>query len=140
MYNMQTHRDSLLIDVRWYGEYWREYPIAEHFTLGEAACSDGSPTIKLHPAAILLVSAIRREFGITRINSWYRTPGFNRSINGSEFSKHLYGMAIDVRCDRVTPETVASFADELGAGGVGIYDSFTHVDIAGQNRRWDNRT
>jgi len=40
----------------------------------------------------------------------------------------------------VPANTVADFAETLGVGGIGRYDTFTHVDVWGWNRRWDNRS
>jgi uncharacterized protein YcbK (DUF882 family) len=44
-------------------------------------------------------------------------------------------MAADVRCHGKSPAEVAAIATELGAGGVGTYSTFCHVDV-GPVRRW----
>jgi len=49
----------------------------------------------------------------------------------------MYGLAADVKVQGKTPSDVADWADRHGFGGVGRYESFTHLDVFGQDRRWD---
>ena len=48
-------------------------------------------------------------------------------------------MAADVKVHGKTPDEVATWAEAMAWGGVGRYNSFTHLDVFGVNRRWDNR-
>jgi len=46
----------------------------------------------------------------------------------------------------MTPDEVATLIERLMAeevlnsGGVGRYNTFTHIDLRGRNARWDNTT
>jgi len=110
-------------------------PVGKWFRASEFACKDGTEEILIHPQLVQLLDAIREKVGPVSINSAYRTKTYNVKIGGAPKSKHVLGMAADIRCATKTPAEVAEIAAELGAGGVGIYSSFTHVDV-GPVRRW----
>lgn len=70
------------------------------------------------------------------INSGYRCPAYNRrsqssgqGVSGAMWSQHMLGKAADITVPHYTPEEVARFAKELGFSFIGIYDTFTHVDV-----------
>jgi uncharacterized protein YcbK (DUF882 family) len=90
---------------------------------------------------------IRDHFGKPIwVNSGYRSPAYNASINGAPKSKHKLGQACDFTVEGLTPNEVADELEILmkeGAitnGGLGRYDTFTHYDIRRTKARWDNRT
>ncbi len=76
-------------------------------------------------------------------NSAYRCPRHNQTIGGVKTSQHLKGKAVDINIKGIEPTEVADLVEDLmkaGAitkGGVGRYNSFTHVDIRGNNARWN---
>ena len=73
------------------------------------------------------------------INSAYRDPQYNKKIGGAPASKHLLGMAYDVRItDKVTREDIHKFAKIAGFTGFGDYKTFVHIDT-GPKRYWDHR-
>ena len=45
-------------------------------------------------------------------------------------------MAIDVVPMQASLEDLLSVANTLAIGGIGIYESFIHLDVYGDNRRW----
>ena len=53
--------------------------------------------------------------------------------------QHLYGMAADIKVSEVTPKKVADYEETLlqGTGGIGIYDTFTHIDVRTTKARWN---
>lgn len=68
--------------------------------------------------------------------SGYRTPERNRTLEGAaRRSMHIFGRAADFTIPGFTPSQVGAMAAILGAGGVGLYDRFTHVDT-GRPRAW----
>jgi uncharacterized protein YcbK (DUF882 family) len=76
------------------------------------------------------------------INSGCRCPEHNRTVGGSPHSQHLRGKAADIVVQGYRPEQVASMASamrEFVEGGIGIYDTFTHVDVRRGSSRWDFR-
>lgn len=72
------------------------------------------------------------------INSGYRTPAFNASLEGAaKDSMHVQARAADIKIPGVETEQIAKLAKAIGVGGVGIYPAkeFIHVDI-GKVRSW----
>lgn len=130
----QKELDAHLYDAR------KDSLDAEFFNANEFKCHDGTPIFLLHPILLEWLDELRREFGPTRINSGFRTGAYNEKIGGSSNSRHRYGLAADVDCVEVTdPESVASWAERKGFGGIGRYNTFTHLDVWGEDRRWNNR-
>jgi len=113
-------------------------PVSEHFALGEFQSHDGTDILLLHPWLVDACAEVRAHFGRPcRINSGFRTNAHNADIGGASQSKHLLGMAADLDVDGVTPDEVADFAARvLQVGGLGRYDTFTHIDVFGYRRRW----
>ena len=56
-----------------------------------------------------VVQHVRDHFGITRINSGYRSPALNQSVGGSSNSQHCKGQAVDIECDRADNLDVAKW-------------------------------
>jgi len=138
--------------ARWYSLtlHGFSYRLSDHFIIGEMASRDGNDLLLVHPALIEGLELLRNRLGSPlHINSAFRTKSHNEAIQiasdpkyvpGSSRSRHLYGLAADVVCRNVKPDDVARIANEMGFGGVGSYNSFTHIDVSRASRRWDNRT
>lgn len=113
--------------------------IEKNFKIKEFACKDGSDTIFISPKLTYILQEIRNHFNApVTINSGYRTEAYNKKIGGAENSQHKYGAAADIVVKGVTPMAVAQFAETLlpNTGGIGIYNSFTHIDIRKDKSRW----
>jgi uncharacterized protein YcbK (DUF882 family) len=68
--------------------------------------------------------------------SGYRTPERNRSLEGAALrSQHIFGRAADITISGFSPAQLGALAAAVGAGGVGLYSRFTHVDT-GPVRAW----
>ena len=83
-----------------------------------------------------------------QINSAYRCPSHNKAIGGVSNSQHVLGKASDIVIKGYTPDEVADklevmLKDEclfpFHLGGIGRYNTFTHIDIRANKARWDNR-
>jgi len=115
--------------------------ISENFSLHEFECRDGSNLVKLDEELIDKLQKLRALVGKSIIvNSGYRTPEYNSKIGGAPKSQHMEGKAADIRVTGVTPVQVAKLAKQVGFRGVGIYDTFTHVDVRPTPTEWDYRT
>lgn len=115
--------------------------VAKNFKVREFACQDGTDTVFISPDLAALLQKIRDHFGApVNINSGYRTEAHNKKVGGAAYSKHKYGMAADIRINGVSPLTIAKYACSIGAGGVGLYQSFTHIDVRPNKTRWDQRS
>lgn len=126
--------------------YWA----SEHFRYEEFDCNDGTPVPKSAYAALRhlcenYLEPLRAQYGTIRINSGYRTRSYNAAIGGASVSVHIYdekpdAVAADHTAAKASPSTVASFHERKGAGGVGRYATFCHVDnrqrIGWPTSRW----
>jgi hypothetical protein len=90
---------------------------------------------ELAAKAIALAQAINVQLTVT---SAYRSPAYNQRVGGATNSYHTSGQALDVTQTQFTQAQREQFVREavrLGFGGIGIYNTFTHVDI-GPARAW----
>lgn len=113
--------------------------LSAHFKVREFACGDGSDAVLVAPRLVMVLETIRAHFGsAVTINSGYRTPQYNAKANGVVHSQHCYGTAADISVKGQTPEAVAAYVRQLMPdwGGVGIYKSFTHVDVRETRADW----
>lgn len=98
---------------------------------------------------------IQRQFGNGRVtvNSGYRSPKTNQMLRTRSIknrggvtwetpainSQHCLGRAVDFKVEGVSPQKVAHYVQSLQLGGVGNYDTFTHMDT-GRVRHWGPRS
>ena len=70
------------------------------------------------------------------VNSAYRTARRNATIEGAaRNSMHIHGRAVDLTMRGISLRQLADMAAHFKAGGIGIYDSFIHLDT-GRVRNW----
>ena len=83
-----------------------------------------------------------------KINSAYRCELHNSIIGGVKTSQHILGKASDITINTFTPDEVVDVIENLLVnemlpsfyiGGLGRYNTFTHLDIRDYKARWDNR-
>lgn len=120
-----------------------ETVLSANFRVKEFRCRDGSDQILISDELAALLQRIRDHFGrAVAINSAYRTRSHNTAIGGAPGSQHMLGTAADITISGVTPLEVAQYAEYLQpkAGGIGVYRSFTHVDVRTGRSRWDSRS
>lgn len=126
--------DALRLSLRRDGPGLR---LAPNFALVEFASRDGADEVLVHPALARLLQRLRNvAYKPVHITSGYRTPEHNAAVGGAEHSRHVLGMAADVQVEGMSPADVAAWARAQGVGGVGEYDTFTHLDVYGVDRRW----
>lgn len=118
--------------------------ISKNFSMWEFDCKDGTsvpeefkPNVKRLVLEVL--QPLRNYFRQpVHIHSGYRTEAYNESCGGVQNSQHLTGMAADIDFDDVSEDDVQTFVKGYmlcrhlfykHGGGVGWYESFTHVDI-----------
>jgi len=93
-----------------------------------------------------VVQKVREHFGVTVINSGYRSPALNEAVGGSSKSQHCKGEAADIECPGTANADVANWiVDNLDFDQVilefytpGIPDSgWVHVSYKadGSNRK-----
>ena len=113
--------------------------LSANFRVREFACTDGSDPIFIDSELVEILQKIRTHFGKSvTITSAYRTPTKNKACGGSPYSQHLYGRAADIKISGVAPKKVAAYAETFlnNKGGIGIYSTFTHIDVRAAKARW----
>jgi uncharacterized protein YcbK (DUF882 family) len=114
--------------------------LSTNFRVREFACTDGSDPIFIDSDLVNVLQKIRTHFGkAVTITSAYRTPTRNKAVGGETYSQHQYGKAADIKVSGVTPTKVAQYAEKLlpNNGGIGIYSTFTHIDVRATKSRWN---
>ncbi len=71
------------------------------------------------------------------ITSAYRCYEHNKIIGGAPYSQHTLGCATDIQVPGMSPKEVHSKCGDFD--GLGLYDTFVHVDSRGYEATWDNR-
>ena len=90
--------------------------------------------IAIDPRLAALLLRIQDELDGKPITvvSGHRRPG--RGTRKTSF--HVKGMAVDIAVAGVKPRDVRAAAIRAGAGGVGLYPAFVHVDVRDEPYRW----
>lgn len=117
--------------------------LSANFKVSEFKCNDGSDVVKISDELVSLLQKIRDHFGkAVVINSGYRTAAYNKKVGGASKSQHVQGTAADIVISGVSPLEVAQYAEYLQpkSGGIGVYTTFTHVDVRTTRSRWDSRS
>ena len=94
-------------------------------------------TTKINLQLILELQNLRSLFGYPiGISSSYRSPSYNKSVNGATSSQHIYGNALDtypLNGDiKGWLNTIIKYKKN---GGIGQYKTFSHIDT-GSTRFW----
>lgn len=126
--------------------------LSAHFYADEFVCKccKELPYGGMDPKLIQLLEAIRAKASEKlgrdakmKINSGYRCPRRNeylrkRDKKVARSSQHMLGTAADIVIRGLSPEEVALIADVIlgHSGGIGIYPTFTHVDVRRNEARW----
>lgn len=80
---------------------------------------------------------IRDHFGKPVYLTAYRCKTHNtRTPNAAPNSYHVYGRAADFHIDGVAPAEIAKYAESIGIKGIGLYDSFVHIDTRESKSFW----
>lgn len=100
--------------------------------------SKGEGELMVNEAAMDKLQALRNRLGVPLLlTSAYRSQAHNRRVGGAKASKHLEGIAFDVRMENHDPHEFEAAARAVGFTGFGYYpkSGFMHVDT-GPSRSW----
>jgi len=124
--------------------------LTTNFKLSEFRCKDGTDVpVELLPNVQKLANELQKlrdelELPI-KINSGYRTKSYNKKIGGATNSMHVQAKAADIVVTDITPTNLYKRIEKLieegkvNFKGVGVYDTFVHVDVRDRRSRWDER-
>lgn len=113
--------------------------LSENFKSTEFDCKGANccNTTKISKQLVTYLQLIRNHFGkAVRINSGYRCAKHNAAVGGARASKHMQGQAADIKVSGVEPKEVAKYAESIGIKGIGLYDSFVHIDTRTSKFFW----
>ena len=118
-----------------------ETKLSPNFKVKEFASHDGADTVYIDDDLVYILQGIRYHFkAAVTINSGYRSGAYNAQVGGSKNSYHTKGQAADIQVRGVHPALVAMYAEEMRAGGIGLYaytsGGFVHIDTRATKYRW----
>ena len=103
--------------------------LSDNFSRREFACKCGCGFDVVDAMLLQYLQSIRDYFKTSvKINSACRCQELNIAVGGMPNSQHKRGRAADIVVEGVEPKTVANYAELLNCGGVGLYDTFVHID------------
>jgi hypothetical protein len=113
--------------------------LSANFTEAEfrCRCCGTLPPGGVSPELVAALQGIRDRYNAAvTINSGYRCVKHNRAVGGSANSQHIHGTAADFVVRGVSPLQVHKDLDATWGGGLGKYNSFTHIDVRPNRARW----
>lgn len=124
--------------------------MTKNFKINEFECNCGdckisadvkNNLIKLADQLQILRDKVQKPI---KINSAYRCENYNDNVvKGAKHSQHKLGKAADIVINGMTPNEVHELVCEMvelgqiNFGGIGKYNTFTHLDIRDYKARWD---
>lgn len=100
---------------------------------GTGCCS----TTPIDEQLVKYLQQIRDHFGKPVYLTAYRCKTHNaRTPNAASNSYHIYGRAADFHINGVAPKEIAKYAESIGIQGIGLYDSFVHIDTRETKAFW----
>lgn len=113
--------------------------LSENFRAREFDCpgSGCCSTTPIDERLVTYLQQIRTHFGKPINILAYRCPTHNaKTPNASPNSRHCKGMAADFHIDGIPCKEVAAYAESIGIKGVGLYDTFVHIDTRESKSFW----
>ena len=119
--------------------------LSQHFFRVEFTCGCGCGYDTVDAELLGILEKIRTYFSRINfhsteltINSAARCQKHNKKVGGMPSSQHLLGKAADIAVKGVDSSDVSDYAEILlrGRGGIGRYNTFTHIDVRESCARW----
>lgn len=109
-----------------------------HFKDAEFKCKHCGE-IKLDQHLVALLELVRLRFGKpVVVTSGYRCEEHNANVGSAKKSKHILGIAADIKVKGVQPSAVFDFLDDAfpNCYGIGLYSGWVHIDVRQDKARW----
>ena len=116
----------------------RDWPWA-NFAPVEVACRGTGlvPTHETFRDAMDRLQALREAMDRPLfVTSGYRTPAYNRHVDGAPRSQHRLGRAFDIATFGLDAARLEALAREYGFRGIGRYQRFLHIDTRPRAATW----
>lgn len=114
--------------------------LSAHFCASEFACHGQTchcTEILIDETLVAYLEQIRAHFDApVYISSGFRCEAHNASVGGASRSYHMRGQAADITVSGISPDEVARYAEQTGILGIGLYDSFVHIDTREKKSFW----
>lgn len=110
-----------------------------NFNRSEFACKCGCGFETVDSELLKVLETVRSHFNNpVTITSGCRCSLHNSNVGGADNSKHLQGIAADIKVKDVPPESVYNFINKHAPNkyGVGLYDDWVHIDVRRIKARW----
>jgi uncharacterized Zn-binding protein involved in type VI secretion len=95
---------------------------------------------RVKPEVVQGLEGISQQVGYQlQVTSGYRSPEYNANVGGAKRSQHMEGNATDIVQTGLTEQQRKDFiqaAIDNGFTAIGIYNTFTHIDIRGAKVAW----
>lgn len=103
--------------------------VSANFAFGELMHEEKGQFGLYQVHAVESLQALREATGGPLFaNSGYRNVTYNEGVGGAEFSRHMYGDALDMYSDTVSLAELMTLCEDLGAGFTKLYSSHVHCD------------
>lgn len=107
---------------------------AREFDCQGRGCCSATP---IDEKLVEYLQQIRDHFGKPVYVTAYRCKTHNAKVaNAAPNSYHCYGQAADFHIDGVAPTEIARYAESMGVKGIGLYDTFVHIDTRTSKSFW----
>lgn len=107
---------------------------AREFDCQGSGCCSATP---IDDKLVEYLQKIRTHFGKPVHVTAYRCKTHNARVpNAATNSYHIYGQAADFHIDGVAPTEIAKYAESIGVKGIGLYDTFVHIDTRTSKSFW----
>jgi len=120
--------------------------LTKNFNLSEFECKCGCVMPEFVKKNVIELAdnlqVLRDVVGRLDLTNAYRCKEHNADVGGAVNSQHTKGKAADIKSSTIEPWDMATTVDDLmksekfKLGGIGIYNTFTHVDTRGSRARW----
>lgn len=107
---------------------------AREFDCQGSGCCSATP---IDDKLVEYLQKIRTHFSKPVHVTAYRCKTHNARVpNAATNSYHIYGQAADFHIDGVAPTEIAKYAESIGVKGIGLYDTFVHIDTRTSKSFW----
>jgi len=113
------------------------FQISRNFNLKEFECPCCN-RVKISSRMVAMLEKLRNMIGSRPIiiTSGYRCKDQNSIVGGEKNSYHKYGLACDIKVEEMNPEDLAKYSKGIGFKGIGIYQTFIHLDLRNEIYFW----